>query len=47
VNQLTDVEEERIEFVCERENLQKVLDAVKKVHPYEEVPVDVYKIELL
>lgn len=45
--EITKVEEERIEFVCERDKLQKVIDAVKKAHPYEEVPIDVYAIELI
>ena len=39
------VEEERIETVCERSNLQQVIAAIKEVHPYEEIPIDVYALE--
>lgn len=38
------VEEERIEFVCERTILNKVVEAMKKAHPYEEVAFDVYPL---
>lgn len=42
VGQLESVEEERIEVVCEKELLEQVIAAIKKVHPYEEVALDVY-----
>ncbi len=38
-------EEERIEVVVSRESLEKVIRAMKKVHPYEEVAYDIYPIE--
>lgn len=38
------VDEERIEFVCEKADLEKVIEAIKKVHPYEEVAFDVYPL---
>src|SRR3990167_8650964 len=38
------VEEERIEFVCERSLVGKVIEAIKKAHPYEEVPIDIYSM---
>lgn len=40
------VEEERIEFVCESGLVKNVIEAIKKVHPYEEVPIDIYPMEL-
>lgn len=40
-----EVEEERIEVVVPREILEKVIEAVRKVHPYEEVAFDIYPIE--
>ncbi len=40
-----EVEEERIEFVCSRDNLKNVIDAMKSVHPYDEVAFDVYPLE--
>lgn len=36
------VEEERIEFVCPKRLIKKVFEAIKKVHPYDEVALDVY-----
>ncbi len=45
VGSLEAVEEERVEVVCPRERLDAVLQAVKKVHPYEEVALDVYPLE--
>ena len=38
------VQEERIEFVCERVLARKVIEEVRRVHPYEEVPFDVYPL---
>lgn len=45
VGKFEEVEEERIEVVCARENLASVIEAIKKVHPYEEVVMDVYPLE--
>lgn len=39
------VEEERIEFVVTEDVIQKVISEMKRVHPYEEVAYDVYKLE--
>jgi hypothetical protein len=38
------VEEERIEVTCGENELQNVVGAMKKVHPYEEVAFDVYPL---
>jgi hypothetical protein len=46
VGKIETVEEERVEFVCEKDKIHTVIEAIKKVHPYEEVPVDVYPMEL-
>ena len=45
IAQLEEVEEERIEVTCDNEILQAVIDAIKAVHPYEEVAIDVYCLE--
>jgi len=45
VGKLEEVEEERIEVICARENLTAVIEAIKKVHPYEEIVMDVYPLE--
>ncbi len=39
------VEEERIETICSRENMNNAIQAIKKAHPYEEVALDVYVLE--
>lgn len=40
--ELQEVEEERIEVVCDRERVAAIIEAIKKVHPYEEVAIDLY-----
>ena len=44
VNKLDTVEEEKIEFICPRKTAKKVIDAIKKVHPYEEIALDIYPL---
>lgn len=46
VGSLEEVEEDRIEFVCAQELTQRVIDAIKAVHPYEEPVIDVWTIAL-
>lgn len=36
------VDEERIEVACEKEQVAEIINVIKKVHPYEEVVVDIY-----
>ena len=38
------VEEERIEFICDRDKAKQVIVAVKAAHPYEEVAFDIYPL---
>lgn len=38
------VEEERIEMTCATEKIKDIITAIKRVHPYEEVPIDVYPV---
>lgn len=45
VGQLEAVEEERIEVSVEDSLLKSVISAIKEVHPYEEVALDVYNLE--
>ena len=45
--ELTKVEEERIETVCEEKALSAVITAIRENHPYEEPAFDVYPIEVL
>ena len=43
-NKLEEVEEERIEFICPKDKTKLVIEAIKKVHPYEEVALDIYPL---
>lgn len=45
VGKFEEVAEERIETICPREKLQGVIAAIKEVHPYDEVALDVYPLE--
>jgi len=47
VGELESVQEERIEMICERSIVKDVVSAIKKVHPYEEVALDIYPLEAL
>lgn len=44
VGKSEEVEEERIETVCPKDKIKQVIAAIKKVHPYEEVALDVYPL---
>lgn len=37
------VEEYYFEFTCKKEILEKVIFALKKAHPYEEVPIQIFE----
>lgn len=39
-----EVEEERIEVLCGERFLRSALEAIKKIHPYEEPAIDVYPL---
>ncbi len=44
IGRYEEVDEERIEFVCDKGMLDQVIKAMKEVHPYEEVAYDVYPL---
>lgn len=44
IGKVEKVAEERIETICPKKDLKKVLAAVKEVHPYEEPAIDVYSL---
>lgn len=44
VGVLNEVEEERVEVICDLDNAKAVIAAMKKAHPYEEVAFDVYPL---
>ncbi len=45
VGKMEEVIEDRIETICPREKLEEVIKAIKSVHPYDEVALDVYSLE--
>lgn len=45
VGKLEEVQEERIETVCYKKDLNKIIKAIKKVHPYEEIAMDIYRLK--
>ncbi len=44
LNALEMVKEERIETILEVKDVSKILQAIKKVHPYEEPAIDIYPL---
>ena len=44
IGKLEEVIEERIETVCYQKDLNKVIKAIKKVHPYEKPAIDIYPL---
>lgn len=46
LGKLEQVAEERIEVTCEQNKLKNVIQAIRKVHPYEEPAIDIYPMLL-
>lgn len=44
VGQPQEVEEERIEVICQKEKIKDVINAIKRTHPYEEIPLETYQL---
>jgi hypothetical protein len=44
VGKLEEVEEERIEMICQKDRVKEVVAAIKRIHPYEEVPLEIYEL---
>ena len=47
VGKLEIVSEERIEVTCRKDQLAQIIEAIKDVHPYEEVALDIYPMIVL
>jgi len=43
-NIIEEVKEERVEFICQQNKAKEIIKAIKKVHPYEEVALDIYPL---
>ena len=46
VGQMSREEEDKIEMVCPKENLEKVVQAIKDNHPYETPTIDIIESKL-
>jgi hypothetical protein len=46
LNQLEEIEEEKIETFCEPNMIKKVVAAIKNAHPYEEPAISTWEIEV-
>lgn len=44
VGKLEEVEEEKIEVICQKEKAKDVITAIKRTHPYEEIPLEIYQL---
>lgn len=45
IGQLEEVDEERIEFMCDSRLVKEVIAAIVEVHPYEEPAIDLWPLE--
>lgn len=43
-NKIESVKEDRIEVMCNKDKAKSAILAIKSVHPYEEVPIDIYPL---
>jgi len=43
--EFAEVDEEKIEWVCERRRMPAILQALRESHPYEEIAFDVVPLE--
>lgn len=44
INKLEIVEEEKIETVCTKNKLKDVIKAIKSVHPYDQIAMDIVEL---
>lgn len=44
MGKIEQVSEERIEFLCERKMYKRVVEAIRKAHPYEQPAIEVYPL---
>jgi len=47
VGDIEAVAEERIEVACEKSQVNNIITAIKAIHPYEEVVIDIYPMLIL
>ena len=44
VGKFEQVEEEKIEIICDEKIMEDVIAAIKRVHPYEEIAMDIWPL---
>ena len=44
VGTIESINEERIEVTVQKDKLNAIIEAIKSVHPYEEIPIDAYQL---
>lgn len=44
IGKIKKVEEIKIEFMCEKEIIKNIVQAIKDCHPYEEAPIDIFEM---
>lgn len=44
IGKQSEVEEERIEVICQKDKVKDVIEVVKRTHPYEEIPLEIYEL---
>ena len=44
IGKLEEVEEEKIEVICQKEKVKEVVAVIRKTHPYEEIPLEIYQL---
>lgn len=42
--EITEVEEVKIEFICQQEKVKEIIEKINKAHPYEEVAYDIFPL---
>lgn len=44
IGKIEEVEEVKLEFVCSESEIEKVIEIIKKNHPYEEIALDIFPL---
>ena len=44
IGKIEEVEEIKLEFVCPESEIEKVIEIIKKNHPYEEIALDIFPL---
>lgn len=44
IGKIKQVQESKLEFICEKENINRAIEVIKENHPYEEVAVDIFQL---